>query len=330
MSKIITIVTTILFLLISVGNIYASEEAILFWGTTCPHCHAVREEIEKRGWNEGLDIEELEIYENRDNLETFKEKIGICGINVNRAGVPMLFMEGKCYMGKDPIIEKLADFFGESVEGEQTDSVEKVPVSNNEGKKNTEIMIIGGIVGLALLVALGYILKGKGANMFVASLLVTSLFLANTSGANAMCPVCTVAVGAGLGLSRYLGIDDTITGAWIGGLIVSSIMWLINWLKTKNIKGWIPMILSTVLMYGTLFLTLYLMDVVGHPLNQIYGIDKIVFGIVLGSITFFLFAKFHLYLKSKNNDKVLFPFQKVVITVGSLVLLTFALYLLVY
>lgn len=44
----------------------------------------------------------------------------------------------------------------------------------------------------------------------------------------AVCPVCTVAVGAGVGFSRYLGIDDTIAGLWIGALIVSVSMWTIN------------------------------------------------------------------------------------------------------
>jgi hypothetical protein len=28
----------------------------------------------------------------------------------------------------------------------------------------------------------------------------------------AQCPVCTVAIGVGVGLCRYLGIDDLITG----------------------------------------------------------------------------------------------------------------------
>ena len=43
----------------------------------------------------------------------------------------------------------------------------------------------------------------------------------------AVCPICTVAVATGIGFSRWLGIDDTITGLWIGGLTVSlkSIGW---------------------------------------------------------------------------------------------------------
>ena len=52
----------------------------------------------------------------------------------------------------------------------------------------------------------------------------------------AFCPVCTVAVGAGLGLARWLRIDDTISGLWIGGLTISMIMWTLSWLAKKNIN----------------------------------------------------------------------------------------------
>jgi len=38
-----------------------------------------------------------------------------------------------------------------------------------------------------------------------------------------MCPVCTIAVTAGVGLSRWLGVDDLISGLWVGGLLVSLI-----------------------------------------------------------------------------------------------------------
>ncbi len=44
-----------------------------------------------------------------------------------------------------------------------------------------------------------------------------------------------MAVAAGIGLSRWLGIDDTITGLWIGGLIISLAIWTINWIIKKNI-----------------------------------------------------------------------------------------------
>jgi len=53
--------------------------------------------------------------------------------------------------------------------------------------------------------------------------------------ARAVCPICTVAVGAGLGISRWIGIDDSVTGVWVGGLILSSGLWMADWVKKK---GW--------------------------------------------------------------------------------------------
>ena len=44
------------------------------------------------------------------------------------------------------------------------------------------------------------------------------ILLISSRVAHAVCPVCTVAVGAGLGLAEWLGIDDSISGLWIGAL----------------------------------------------------------------------------------------------------------------
>ena len=48
-----------------------------------------------------------------------------------------------------------------------------------------------------------------------------------------MCPVCTVTVIAGLGISRFLGIDDAVTSLWIGGFILSFSFITINWIDKK-------------------------------------------------------------------------------------------------
>ncbi|HIU65153.1 MAG TPA: hypothetical protein IAC63_00740, partial [Candidatus Enterousia avicola] len=53
--------------------------------------------------------------------------------------------------------------------------------------------------------------------------------------ANAVCPVCTVAVGAGLEGMRLLGVDDVITGIWAGGLTLSLFFWTAGWLKKHNV-----------------------------------------------------------------------------------------------
>jgi hypothetical protein len=141
-----------------------------------------------------------------------------------------------------------------------------------------------------------------------------------------MCPVCTIAIGTGLGLSRFFGVDDLVSGVWIGGLLVSLIGMTILWLNKKNLKN-NPLRLAVVFLYY--FLTigpLYWGKVVGAPCNHIWGLDKIVWGIIIGSVFFLISYAFHLWLKKKNQNKVFFPFQKVVIPVIFLVIASFILY----
>jgi hypothetical protein len=160
------------------------------------------------------------------------------------------------------------------------------------------------------------------------SLLLAFLGIFFFSGkALAVCPICTIAVGAGVGLSRYLGIDDTITGLWIGGLIVSLTMWTINWLRKKeiNFKG---RNLLTVLGYYLLMIApLYFSKIIGHPYNTIWGLDKLLFGIIAGSIFFFLGAWSYDLIKKKRG-RAHFPFQKIVMPILPLIIFSIIFYFL--
>ena len=148
------------------------------------------------------------------------------------------------------------------------------------------------------------------------------------SSAQAVCPICTVAVGAGVGFSRYLGIDDTITGLWVGGLTVSMIMWTIDWLDRKRIYFKGRKIITTVLYYLLIVAPLYWIGIMGHPFNTMWGMDKLFLGIIFGSVTFFLGGVWYFQLKSKNNGHSFFPFQKVVMPISPLIILSFIFYFL--
>lgn len=139
--------------------------------------------------------------------------------------------------------------------------------------------------------------------------------------AQAVCPVCTVAVAAGVGLSRYLGIDDTIAGVWIGGLTVSLIMWTINWLEGKNKKFRGSGAIIAVSYYALIVLPLHFTSLLGHPLNTLWGIDKLLLGIVLGSVVFYLSSAWYVQIKTKRG-KPHFPFQKVVMPVVAMTLMS--------
>jgi hypothetical protein len=144
----------------------------------------------------------------------------------------------------------------------------------------------------------------------------------------AVCPVCTFAVGAGIGLAQCLCIDDVITGIWIGGLLVSLMAWTINWLNNKNIRFYGRKILVVILYYGIAIFPLYIKELIGHELNQLWGIDKILLGVSIGSVVFFISVILYDHLKRNNENKAYFPLQKVVMPILSLLLVSVIFYFL--
>jgi cellobiose-specific phosphotransferase system component IIC len=147
----------------------------------------------------------------------------------------------------------------------------------------------------------------------------------------AICPVCVIAIGAGLGLSEYLGIDDTIAGLWIGGLLVAMILWTIDWFNRK--KWWMSghqwRDLLTALAYYILTIwPLWAKGLIGHPYHQFWGVDKLILGITIGSIAFIIANLTYNDIKKKNGGHAQFPFQKVVLPVSTLLVLSIIFYFL--
>lgn len=130
-----------------------------------------------------------------------------------------------------------------------------------------------------------------------------------------MCQICTIAVGAGLGLSRYLGIDDAVSGIWAGALVISISFWLTDWLKKKNHK--FPIYLSVIFWTAFTYIPLWKVGILGHPFNVIWGIDKLIFGGVIGA-SVFLLAVYTDRKVRKIKGKQLIAFQKVIIPISFL------------
>ena len=156
------------------------------------------------------------------------------------------------------------------------------------------------------------------------SVLGLSLFYAIP--AKAVCPVCAIAIVAGLGLSRWLGIDDTVSGLWIGAIIVALIIWTIDWLNKKNINFSYKKTSVVLVYYLLVIVPLYFYHIIGHPYNKLWGIDKLLLGMTIGSVVFYAGEAGYVYLKKKNDNKAHFPFQKVVMPVLPLIILSVAFY----
>jgi len=153
------------------------------------------------------------------------------------------------------------------------------------------------------------------------------LGLAKTLTAQAVCPVCTVAVAGGIGIARWVGIDDTVSGLWIGGITVSLIIWNLSWFQKKNIHFFGQKIFTSLFYVALIILPLYFIKSIWHPLNTLWGINKLFLGILVGVVLFWNGAAYYEYLKKKNSNRAHFPFQKVVMPVAPLIVFSIIFYL---
>lgn len=141
----------------------------------------------------------------------------------------------------------------------------------------------------------------------------------------AVCPLCTVAVGAGLGASHWAGVDDVISGLWIGGFVMSLVIWTIAWFNQKNIHFKGRKIITTATYYSFVIIPFSLNGTIGQPFNKMWGMDKVVLGMTIGSIVFLLGYVGHILLKARRG-RIYFRFQKVAMSIGPLVVLTVLFY----
>ncbi len=151
-------------------------------------------------------------------------------------------------------------------------------------------------------------------------------FFAATIKVHAVCPLCTIAVGAGLGVSRWIGIDDAVTGIWIGGLIFSSGLWLADWIGKKKWNVPYPKTISILGFFLFVIPSLYWTHLIGLPKNTLWGIDKIMLGTSVGSIMFLIGVWLDQWLRTTNKGKVYIYYQKVIIPVLLLTIMGFVFY----
>ncbi len=138
--------------------------------------------------------------------------------------------------------------------------------------------------------------------------------------ANPACAVCTIAIGASLGIARKLGLDDNVVGLWAGALLALLGYWMVIWFDKKNWKFWgrnFILIASSVAMIGFM----YISELVYTPTVILYFLylDAFLFSAILGALIVIYTSVWYQYMKRKNGGAH-FPFEKVVLPVAALAL----------
>lgn len=156
----------------------------------------------------------------------------------------------------------------------------------------------------------------------------------------AHCPLCTAGAGAGIGIAKAYGVDDSISGLLIGALIASSGLWAHNVLKKRKINIPLQAFLLIIIMFLLFAVPFYYKGLIinfemvrsmpeQHSMLGMgtYGIDKLLFGMIFGTIL--LSAVFitsdHIKLK---RGKRLFAFQGLVFMIAALAVFSLIFWLL--
>lgn len=153
----------------------------------------------------------------------------------------------------------------------------------------------------------------------------------------AHCPLCTAAAGAGIGIARAYGLSDSIVGLFLGAFVASSSLWINRMLKKKiNIPYQeflimfasfllltIPLYLSGVIINSEIVKTSKDYSMLGLGM---FGIDKLMGGIIIGTLAVWLVFNFSDYIKNKRKN-VLWPYQGLSFMIITLLMLTLIFYM---
>lgn len=154
-------------------------------------------------------------------------------------------------------------------------------------------------------------------------LVLMSMLYAMPAIANPACAVCTVAIGAGLDVANRLGVPDSIVGLWAGALLALLGYWTLKFMDARKWHFWgrdIIVMLACVATIG--FVYMGIVDYNPVSVCGVFVMDPLLFGTMCGAIIFILTSKLYQWLKKKNGGHAHFPFEKVVLPVVVLMLVS--------
>ncbi len=161
-------------------------------------------------------------------------------------------------------------------------------------------------------------------------LFFVSIFSFLSIPVSAHCPLCTAATGALVASARIAGMDDAVSGTFIGAFAISTAFWSHRIIVRRLEKqiAFQPYVLS-VIFFSLTIIGFYFTDLLGTMPDafRILGMERLVFGLVLGSIVSIVAFEVHNILRKLNKNRNYFPLQGIVLPLVFLAVADAALYL---
>lgn len=106
---ILVFIMAVVYLMTRQKETQKTSEVVLYTSETCPHCKNVEAFISKNpSIEKKLGLIKKEVTEDVANKKDLVTKAGICKIDAETIGVPLLYFKGECISGDTPIIEFLS------------------------------------------------------------------------------------------------------------------------------------------------------------------------------------------------------------------------------
>ncbi|EKE16485.1 MAG: hypothetical protein ACD_11C00006G0008 [uncultured bacterium] len=80
---------------------------VYYFGKECSHCQKVEKFLQENKISEKVMFSKKEVWHDKINAQEFDEKTVECGLDKSEVGVPLLYVDKKCYIGEIEVI----DFF---------------------------------------------------------------------------------------------------------------------------------------------------------------------------------------------------------------------------
>ena len=165
--------------------------------------------------------------------------------------------------------------------------------------------------------------------IFVLSSMLSAFLLSRSALAH--CPLCTAATGTLVATSRIAGLDDVITGTFLGAFAVSTAFWTARVVssKLKQESRFSMVVHPYILTVMSLVLTvlgLQLSGVLNAFSPQIFGVDKLLFGTALGTAVSAASFELHTMIRAFNGGRNRIPFQGAVLPLSILAAVDTLLY----
>jgi len=175
--------------------------------------------------------------------------------------------------------------------------------------------------------------------IFLALLMPLIFLILAIPSVMAHCPLCTTGAVVGIGFAKAYGVDDSISGLLIGALIASTGLWINNILKRKKINFPLQAFLLIVVSFLLFAVPFYIKGIIinfamvksmpeTHSMlgMGIYGIDKLLFGMILGTILISGVFSLSDYIKEKRGKR-LFKYQGIIFMIATLIIVSLILWL---